>query len=86
MQAPRRQHRFVSFVVRGSDDIGTAAPERTVSLRCVVCLEARYKADYALALIDFEQVLLLGPRDPDILHRAALEQAATLAVTSFASR
>lgn len=47
---------------------------------------ARYKADYALALIDFDQVLQLRPADPQVLHRAALERAAALAVTSFASR
>jgi tetratricopeptide (TPR) repeat protein len=47
---------------------------------------ARYKADYALALIDFDQVLQLKPADPQVLHRAALERAAALAVTSFASR
>ena len=47
---------------------------------------ARYKAHYALALIDFEQVLQLKPRDPEVLHRAALERAAALAVTSFAAR
>jgi tetratricopeptide (TPR) repeat protein len=47
---------------------------------------ARYKADYALALIDFDEVLQLKPGDPEMLHRAALERAAALAITSFASR
>jgi len=47
---------------------------------------ARYKADYALALIDFDQVLQLKPANPEVLHRAALERAAALAITSFASR
>jgi tetratricopeptide (TPR) repeat protein len=47
---------------------------------------ARYKADYGLALVDFDQVLQLKPGDPAVLHRAALERAAALAVTSFASR
>jgi tetratricopeptide (TPR) repeat protein len=47
---------------------------------------ARYKADYGLALVDFDQVLQLKPSDPAVLHRAALERAAALAVTSFASR
>lgn len=49
-------------------------------------LLVRYKADYALALIDFEQVLQLKPRDPEVLHRAALERAAALTVTNSASR
>lgn len=49
-------------------------------------LLARYKGDYALALIDFDQVLQLKPGDPQVLHRAAQERAAALAITNFASR
>jgi tetratricopeptide (TPR) repeat protein len=49
-------------------------------------LLVRYKADYALAVIDFEQALQLEPRDPEVRRRAMAERAAALAVTRAASR
>jgi tetratricopeptide (TPR) repeat protein len=49
-------------------------------------LLARYKSDYKLALVDFDQVLALKPSDPQVLYRVGLERAAALAVTNFASR
>jgi tetratricopeptide (TPR) repeat protein len=50
-------------------------------------LLARFKSDYTLALVDFDQALQLNPADPQVLSRARRERdAAALAVKSFASR
>lgn len=45
----------------------------------------RFKADYALALVDFEQVLSLKPKDPDVLTRAQTERATLITFTASAS-
>jgi lipoprotein NlpI len=42
-------------------------------------LLARYKQQYQLALMDFDQVLALKPKDPEVAYRAAQERAIALA-------
>jgi len=64
------------------DQVARMAPtEPLVSLNRGILL-ARYKQQYRLALMDFDRVLELKPKNPEVAYRAAQERAVAMAAIS----
>lgn len=64
------------------DQVARMAPTEPLVFLNRGILLARYKQQYRLALMDFDRVLELKPKDPEVAYRAAQERAVAMAAIS----